>query len=137
VEVPDGSEILDPAFLTTHCLEGNPVQTEDGFELGFRPVRARSRRVDIRGVVRVDRRTLQVREIELEYLDVRTPFLHATVIYQDAQVPGGMIRLPAGMTFAGTPPRYALMRPVSGQVQFVNYSGLVKADSAPPLPPTP
>ena len=84
-------------------------------------------------MVRVDLRTLQVKEIELEYMDGRTPFLQATLVYQDARVPGGMVRLPAGMTFAGRPPRQVLMRPVSGQVQFVNYSGLARADSAPPL----
>jgi hypothetical protein len=34
------------------------------------------------------------------------------------------------MTFAGSPPREVLMRPVSGQVQFVKYSGLTKVDPA-------
>src|SRR6185436_748379 len=61
LEVPDGRAILDPAFLTTHCLEGDASQTADGLELGFRPVRARRGRIDIRGVLRVDRRTLQLR----------------------------------------------------------------------------
>jgi hypothetical protein len=130
LEVPDGREILDPAFLTTHCLEGDAAQTEEGFELGFRPLRPRRGRIDIRGVMRVDRRTLQVREIELEYLEAQTSFLQATLVYQDVHVPGGTIRLPAGMTFAGSPPREVLMRPVSGQVQFVNYSELTKVDPA-------
>jgi hypothetical protein len=134
LEVPDGREILDPAFLTTHCLEGDASQTDDGFEIGFRPVRARGGRIDIRGVVRVDRRSLQMKEIELEYLDGRTPFLQATIVYQDAVVPGGIVRLPMGMTFTGTPPRQVLMRPVRGQIQFVNYTGLTKVDSAGPPP---
>jgi len=130
LEVPDGREILDPAFLTTHCLEGDAAQTEEGFELGFRPLRPRRGRIDIRGVMRVDRRTLQVKEIELEYMADRTAFMEATIVYQDVQVPGGTIRLPAGMTFAGHPVREVLRQPVSGQVRFVNYSGLMKIDPA-------
>lgn len=130
LEVPDGREILDPRFLTTHCLEGGSGQTEEGFELAFRPLRARRGRIDIRGVMRVDRRTLQVREIELEYMEGKTSFLQATLVYQNVHVPGGTIRLPAGMTFAGSPPREVGMRPVSGQVEFVNYSGLMKVDPA-------
>jgi hypothetical protein len=132
LEVPDGREILDPAFLTTHCLEGDAAQTDEGFELGFRPLRPRGDRIDIRGVMRIDRRTLQVKEIELEYMEGQTAFLQATLVYQDVHVPGGTVRLPAGMTFAGRPPRQVLIRPVSGQLQFVNYSGLVKVDSAAP-----
>ncbi|MFL5386980.1 MAG: carboxypeptidase-like regulatory domain-containing protein [Longimicrobiaceae bacterium] len=130
LEVPDGREILDPAFLTTHCLEGGAAQTDEGFELGFRPVRPRRGRIDIRGVMRVDRRTLQVKEIELEYLRERSSFLEATIVYQDVRLPGGTVRLPAGMTFAGRPLREVLRYPVSGQVQFVNYSGLTKVDPA-------
>ena len=135
LEVPDGREILDPAFLTTHCLEGDPSQTADGFELGFRPVRPRRGRIDIRGVVRVDRRTLNLKEIELEYMEGSTAFMQATVVYQDAAVPGGTIRLPAGMTFVGAPPRGTVLRPVRGQVQFVNYRNLMKVDAAPPAAP--
>jgi hypothetical protein len=134
LEVPDGREILDPAFLTTHCLEGDASQTADGIELGFRPVRPRRGRIDIRGVVRVDRRTLNLKEIELEYMEGSTAFMQAIVVYQDAAVPGGTIRLPAGMTFVGTPPRGTVLRPVRGQVQFVNYTGLEKVDSAAPPP---
>jgi len=132
LEIPDGREILNPAFLTTHCLEGSAGETDDAFELGFRPLRTREGRIDIRGVVRVDRNTFQMREIELEYMDGRTPFLQATVVYHDAVVPGGIVRLPMGVTFTGTPPRQVLMRPVRGQVQYTNYSDLVKVDSAPP-----
>jgi hypothetical protein len=135
LEVPDGREVLSSSFLTTHCLEGDAPQTDDAIELGFRPVRPRGGRIDIRGVVRVDARTLQMKEIELEYLDGRTPFLQATVVYQNAVVPGGVVRLPIGVTFTGQPPRSVLMRPVRGQVQYTNYTGLVKVDSAPPLPP--
>jgi hypothetical protein len=135
LDVPDGREILDPSFLTTHCLEGDAAQTADGLELGFRPVRTRRGRIDIRGVVRVDRRTLQLQEIELEYLDGQDAFMQATVVYQNATVPGGTIRLPAGMTFVGTPPRGTGLRPVRGQVQFTNYRDLRKVDVNPPAAP--
>lgn len=135
LEVPDGREVLSSGFLTTHCLEGDAPKTENEIELGFRPVRVRGGRIDIRGVVRVDAKTLQMKSIDLEYLDGRTPFLQATVVYQDAVVPGGVVRLPIGVTFTGSPPRSVLMRPVRGQVQYTNYTGLVKVDSAPPLQP--
>jgi hypothetical protein len=132
LEVPEGREILDPAFLTTHCLEGDVDQTPEGFELGFRPIRARRGRIDIRGAVRVDRRTLQVSAIDLEYLEGTTPFMKATVEYQDAIVPGGTVRVAAGMRFVGRPPPRAYLGPVRGQVMFVNYRDLVKVDAAPP-----
>jgi hypothetical protein len=132
MEIPDGREILDPAFLTTHCLEGDASQTADALEFGFRPVRTRGGRIDIRGVVRVDPHTLQMKAIELEYLDGGSPFLEGTVVYQDAVVPGGIVRMPVGMTFTGQPPRAVLMRPVRGQVQYTNYTGLTKVDPAPP-----
>lgn len=133
LEIPDGREILNPAFLTTHCLEASAGESDDAYELGFRPLRTRGGRIDIRGVVRVDRRTFQMKEIELEYLEGRTPFLQATLIYHDAVVPGGVVRMPMGVTFTGAPPRGVLIRPVRGQVQYTNYAGLMKVDSAPPV----
>jgi hypothetical protein len=136
LSIPDGREILDTGFLTTHCLEGDVAETADALEFGFRPVRVRRGRIDIRGVLRVDPRTLQMKEIEIEYLDEGRPFLQGTVVYQDAVVPGGIGRLPLGMTFAGRAPRAVLVRPVRGQVQYVNYAGLVKVDPAPPPAPS-
>lgn len=132
LEVPDGREVMSSSFLTTHCLEGDAPQIGESIEIGFRPLRPRGGRIDIRGVVRVDARTLQMKEIEVEYLEGRTPFLQATVVYQDAVVPGGIVRLPVGATFAGQPPRQLLLRPVRGQLQYTNYAGLAKIDSAPP-----
>jgi hypothetical protein len=131
LDVPEGREILDPAFLTTHCLEGAVDQTPEGFELGFRPIRTQRQRIDIRGAVRVDRRTLQVSAIDIEYLEGSTPFMKATVEYQDAMVPGGTVRVAAGMRFVGRPPPRAHLGPVRGQVVFTNYRDLVKVDPEP------
>ncbi|SOD02482.1 Carboxypeptidase regulatory-like domain-containing protein [bacterium JGI 053] len=131
LDVPEGREILDPAFLTTHCLEGDVDQTPEGFELGFRPIRTQRQRIDIRGAVRVDRRTLQVSAIDLEYLEGSAPFMKATVEYQDAIVPGGTVRVAAGMRFVGRPPPRAHLGPVRGQVVFTNYRDLVKVDAEP------
>jgi len=131
LDVPEGREILDPSFLTTHCLEGAVDQTPEGFELGFRPIRTQRRRIDIRGAVRVDRRTLQVTAIDLEYLEGSTPFMKATVEYQDAIVPGGTVRVAAGMRFVGRPPPRVYLGPVRGQVMFTNYRDLVKVDPTP------
>jgi hypothetical protein len=134
LELPEGREILDPAFLVTHCLEGATAQTREGFELAFRPVRPRRGRIDIRGVVRVDRRTLQVTELELTYLDGGRPFIEAIVAYQDATVPGGTVRVPGAMRFSGRPPRDTYLGPVRGVVEFVNYGDLMKAVPATPSP---
>jgi Carboxypeptidase regulatory-like domain len=132
LDVPEGREILDPAFLTTHCLDGDVEQTPEGFRLGFRPIRTQRRRIDIRGAVRVDRRTLQVTAIDVEYLEGPTPFMKATVEYQDAIVPGGTVRVAAGMRFVGSPPSRAFLDPVRGQLVFTNYRDLVKVDATPP-----
>jgi hypothetical protein len=127
--VPDDREIIDPAFLQTHCLEGTADVSEDAFELSFRPVRPRRGRVDIRGTVHVERSTLQIQKIELEYMDGPDPFMDATIEYVDAIVPGGTLRMQAGVRFRAYPPRSALVGPVRGQVIFTNYSGLVRVDS--------
>lgn len=68
---PDAQVLLSDEFLDTHCLY---VDTSDRdrttIGLAFEPVRRRGI-VDIRGVLRIDRRTGELREVHYEYTDGR------------------------------------------------------------------
>ena len=99
LEIPDGTEILDPAFLRTHCLESGFEAVDDGWELDFRPVRTR-REIDIRGTVTIERGTFQLRSMRLEYVQRGRPLMEATLHFQDHPVPGGTLRFPSVAFFA-------------------------------------
>ncbi|HEX8244477.1 MAG TPA: carboxypeptidase-like regulatory domain-containing protein, partial [Longimicrobium sp.] len=124
LEVPDGREILDPAFLRQHCVDGGLDEEAGVYTLGFRPRRARRGRVDIRGELRLDRATLQVTSLEVEWTDAARTLLQATVEFTDAQVPGGTVRMPVGAIFSGQAPESMRMGEVRGQILFVNYGNL-------------
>lgn len=66
---PDAQALLSNEFLDTHCLyvddEAADAQT---VALAFEPVERRRRIVDIRGVLRIDRRTGGLRAVEYEYV---------------------------------------------------------------------
>ncbi|HSU12940.1 carboxypeptidase-like regulatory domain-containing protein [Longimicrobium sp.] len=126
LEIPDGHEILDPAFLRSHCLDGGLDEEAGVYTLGFRPQRSRRGRIDIRGELRLDRATLQVTSIEVEWTDAARVLMEATVEYTEATVPGGTVRLPLGAVFSGTAPASMHIGQVRGQVQFVNYGRLEK-----------
>jgi hypothetical protein len=128
LELPDGREILDPAFLRLHCVDGGVDEAAGVYTLGFRPRTARRGRVDIRGEVRLDRTTLQVVSVEVEWTDATRTLLEATVEFGEAQVPGGTVRLPVGGVFSGHPPASMRMGEVRGQIQYLNYSELRKID---------
>jgi hypothetical protein len=127
LELPDGSEILDPAFLRLHCVDGGLDEEAGVYTLGFRPRTARRGRIDIRGELRLDRATLQVVSLEVEWTDAARTLLEATVQFGEANVPGGTVRLPVGAVFSGTPPESMRMGEVRGQVYFRNYGNLHRA----------
>ncbi|HEX6750545.1 MAG TPA: carboxypeptidase-like regulatory domain-containing protein [Longimicrobium sp.] len=130
LEIPDGREILEPEFLATHCIEASEDSAAGVYTLGFRPVRTRPRHVDIRGVLRMSRRTLEMETIQVEWLRWTTPLLKATVEYRDAYVPGGVVRLPIGAMFSGRPPPPVKSGRITGEIHFQEFGGLVRADSA-------
>ena len=140
LDIPDGKEILDPAFLRTHCLEGGFEAADSAWEVGFRPVRARRGRVDVRGTVRIDRRTFQIQSLRLDYLDGGRPFMEMTLYYGDVELPGGSLRLPVSAFFNGGGIgrlRRTLER-VDGHIVFTNYSDFAPASaSASSTPSTP
>jgi Carboxypeptidase regulatory-like domain len=142
LDIPDGKEILDPAFLRTHCLEGGFEAADSAWEVGFRPVRARRGRVDVRGTVRIDRRTFQIQSLRLDYLDGGRPFMETTIYYGDVELPGGSLRLPVSAFFNGGAigRLRRVLEHVSGHIVFTNYSDFAPAStstSAAPSPPPP
>ena len=100
LDVPDGTEILDPAFLRTHCLEAGVDAVDGAWEVSFRPVRRNGAHIDIQGTARVSQRTFQLESLRIEYVQGRRSIMTATVLYQDALVPGGTLRLPVAVYFA-------------------------------------
>lgn len=128
LEIPDGLELLDTAFLRTHCIDGGRDEESGAWTIGFRPVSSRGRRVDVQGELKLDTATLQVRSIEVEWWQGRRRLLQATVHFTDAHVPGGIVRMPIGADFSGHPPRSMRIDEVRGQVLFLNYGNLVKVE---------
>jgi hypothetical protein len=124
VRVPDGTEILDPAFLRRHCLDSGFEAAGDVWEFDFRPVRPDPSRFELRGTVRIDRQTFELRAMELEYMKGAEPFLKATIDFRDARVPGGKLRLPVLITFSGRPVEGAarVVRRVEGTVEYTGYT---------------
>ncbi|HEX6750546.1 MAG TPA: carboxypeptidase-like regulatory domain-containing protein [Longimicrobium sp.] len=126
LEVPDGREILDPAFLRLHCLDAGLDEAAGVYTIGFRPRRERRGHVDIRGELRLDRRTFQVTSLQVEWTDVTHVLLEATVEFGDAEVPGGTVRMPVIAFFSGHAPESMNLGEIRGEVQFVNYGNLQK-----------
>ena len=66
---PDAQALLSDEFLDTHCLYMDPEAADaQTVGLAFEPVERRRRIVDIRGVLRIDRRTGGLRAVEYEYV---------------------------------------------------------------------
>ena len=65
---PDADVLLSDSFVDTHCfrLQDLAAGGDSSIGVAFEPVRGRSA-PDIRGVLRVDRRTAELRELEFEY----------------------------------------------------------------------
>ena len=87
---PDAHALLSDAFLDTHCLYADPDRSDrQSVALAFEPVRREA--VDIRGTLRLDRRTGDLRDVEYEYTGLRV---------EGQRVPaGGAVefrRLPSG-----------------------------------------
>jgi len=127
VRVPDGAEILAPGFLRRHCLESGFIPLEIGtdsvWEFTFRPLRPDQQRFELRGAVRVDRRTFQVHSMALEYLRGREPFVYAEIFFGNARVDTGILRLPMFIKFNGRPVEGAarVVRRVEGTVEYTDY----------------
>ena len=80
----------------------------------------------MRGTVRVEEETFQLRSLTLEYMEGAEPFIAATISYADVRVPGGTVRLPVAASFAGRPIGQVgkSIGRVEGRVVFADYGEL-------------
>jgi hypothetical protein len=122
LELPDEAELLDDDFLRRHCLETGVEMMDGAWEVSFRPVQGR-KQIDVRGTIRLDSATFQVRSVSYEHVQRRRSFIRSTVEYGDVPIPGGTLRLPVKGEFEGRPPGavgYSIRR-VQGIMTFTNF----------------
>jgi hypothetical protein len=93
--LPLETDLLDDEFLRDHCLEPSFDEVEGAYVLRFRPVRPRREGVGIRGVITVDAQSYLIRRLDFEYLRGDRPFGSTYVVYEDRNVAGSTLRLPA------------------------------------------
>jgi YD repeat-containing protein len=129
--IPDGSELLAPEFLRDHCLEGRETTEQGVHALRFRPLRPERSRINIRGAVRIDAQTYQIRSVAVEYMRGHAPFMEGRIEYADVGVPNGVLRLPWRGVFSGRPPgaMRRSMTEVVGTVTFQNHRELQRVSS--------
>ncbi len=94
LSVPDDRELLEDEFLVDHCLESEILPADGAIGLRFRPVSARSDRVDVAGVLWLEEDSFLVRGIDVTFLRGRSSMGESRILYADTAVPGGRIRLP-------------------------------------------
>lgn len=104
LHLPSGVELLDEAFLETHCLEGD-VQTR-GSEIGisFRPIHPIRGRIDIRGTLWIDAQSYAIRDLLVEHLRGAEVFSTTLIRHAEVAVPGGTIQLPLELEARGRVP---------------------------------
>jgi hypothetical protein len=140
LEMPDESELLDDDFMRTHCIESGLEMVDGAWEVSFRPVRERSK-IDVRGTLRLDSATFQVRSVSYEYVHGGRSFMRATVHYGDVELPGATLRLALRGEFQGRPVGRVgyTVRRVAGTVAYVHFRVAAPApaatDSAESAPP--
>jgi hypothetical protein len=133
LELPDEAELLDDDFMREHCLETGLEVVDGAWEVSFRPVRKHGN-IDVRGTIRLDTATFQVRSVSYEYVRGNRSFIRATVQYGDVEFPGGTLRLAVSGEFEGRPVGRVgyTVRRVNGTVAFVNFR--TAAPASPPAP---
>jgi hypothetical protein len=92
--LPDEKEVLNDAFLTTHCIETTIDEENNALGLHFRPIADRRDFADVRGRIWIDAGSFQARRIEVEYVRDNKAFADAAVDYVDIPVGGKALRLP-------------------------------------------
>ena len=133
LRLPSEGELLAPEFLRRHCVESDLQLSDGAWELRFRPVRTQRSRIDLRGSIRVDKETLQVRGLVLEYVQGREPFFRAEIEYADVPLSGGVLRLPVSGSFTAQPTRgmRSAIERVQGVINFLDYEVVGSAAAVP------
>ena len=66
---PDADVLLSEEFLSHHCFELNETPGDPRIALRFTPTSTRNGVVDVEGVLRVDRKTGELRDLEYRYVN--------------------------------------------------------------------
>jgi hypothetical protein len=98
--LPDERELLDDAFLQTHCLV--PQVLSDGGATGvrFRQTARSAGGFGLQGTIWVDAASRLMQRLQLEHLNGDKPFSTVTVQYTDVVVAGTALRLPTTGSFS-------------------------------------
>ena len=70
---PDAEVLLSDQFLDSHCFRYRSMGEDPVVGLVFEPVRDRGKRVDVEGVLWLDRESAQLRSLEFRYTNVEPP----------------------------------------------------------------
>lgn len=139
---PDAEILLSDQFLDTHCFRYRRGEDDAAVGLAFEPVRAGSDRVDVEGVLWLDRESSLLRTLEFRYTGVEAPAHFGTgpgpnglVVFD--QLPGGgwivrewWIRTPTGSRERGGQ-RYATYAQQGGRVNHMEKLGASPSDRRP------
>lgn len=97
LRLPDERELLNDAFLHTHCLSSSIEADGELRALHFEPIeKPRGDRLDVRGRVWLDSRTFQVERLALEYLRGGSVIGEAQVNYGEVLAGDRALRFPSG-----------------------------------------
>lgn len=139
---PDAEVLLSDQFLDSHCFRYRLGGNESVVGLAFEPVRQESDRVDVEGVLWIDRETSQLRRLEFTYTGVPRPTNLGTgpgpygqMVFD--QLPGGAwivrewwIRTPTGSRQRGVQ-TYVTYAQQGGRVNHTEKLGPSSSDRGP------
>jgi len=139
---PDAEVLLSDPFLDSHCFRYRGAGDDPVVGLAFEPVRQIRNRVDVRGVLWLDRETAQLRTVEFQYTGVARPAALGQgpgpggQLVFDRTPDGGWIvrewwiRIPAGSRERGVQ-RYVTYSQEGGRVDHVEPIGARRTDERP------
>jgi len=139
---PDAEVLLSDQFLDSHCFRYRTGVDDVVVGLAFEPVREEGDRVDVEGVLWMDRETSQLRTLEFLYTGVERPTHLGTgpgpygqIVFD--QLPGGgwivrewWIRTPAGSRQRGVQ-TYVTYEQQGGRVDRTERLGVSPSDRRP------
>jgi hypothetical protein len=139
---PDAEVLLSDAFLDSHCFRYRRGDDQGTLGLSFEPVRYVTDRVDVEGVLWIDRETSMLRTLDFTYTGIEPPRHLGTgpgpygrVVFD--QLPGGgwivrewWIRTPVGSRDRG-PQTFVTYAQQGGRVNHTERLGASRADRRP------
>jgi hypothetical protein len=128
VALPDETEVMSDAFLTTHCLMAPERDASGGWALRFRPLTTVHGRIDLRGTLHVDAASFAVTRLDFEHMRDGHRWAWGTLFYAPVATPFGSVRLPSHGTVEGDPSGATslILSHMAGTITFRNYRGFSK-----------